>query len=368
VIKITGVFDNSGYGVANKATAMCLINAGLAITTQIVQTPMSRIEYSSDDDLKKISSRISDKKADVNIVQLIPTLWNYGFQKGARNIGYAFWESDRICDEWIKVINDGMVDEIWVPCPSNKQAFINSGITKPIYVIPQYTKTNVISKARAEEILPIINKGVYRLYSIFQYSRRKNPEALFKAYFNEFNEKDNVQLVVKTYGASPFSDKRWIKEAIIDMKAKSGSRAPVYLFGELLQPEQIDAIHPQCDCYVYTGRGEGHNIPLVESIAHGKQVITTRTGGLVDYVGEDSAYIIPHTLIPIDSSGQPWGRYYESNPPQKWGDVKIEDVQKAMRQAYNERNDFSGRVEKYGDILKVCSEENVAKLIKERLQ
>ena len=38
-----------------------------------------------------------------------------------------------------------------------------------------------------------------------------------------------------------------------------------------------------------------------------------------------------------------------------------------MRQAYNERNNFSARKIKYKDVLHVCSEVNVVRIIKERL-
>ncbi len=367
-IKIVGTFCNSGYGAANKATAMALVNAGLDISTQIINTPMSRLEFSSDADLAEIVKRNSVKKADINIVQLIPTLWNYGFQKGVKNVGYFFWESDRICSEWINTINNGLVDEVWVPCRSNYDALINSGIKKPVYVVPQYTKTNIMSIEHAKEILPIPgNEDTYRFYSIFQWSDRKDPKSLFQAYFNEFSEQDNVQLVVKTYGPSPFSDRRWIKEAILDMKEKSKSTAPVYLFGELLQPEQIDAIHAQSDCYITTTRGEGWNLPLCSAMDYNKQIITPKTGGIADWNDKESAYIIPHTLIPIDASGQAWGRFYESAPSQKWGHVEVADVQNAMRQAYNEGNDFSARSSKYADILQICNEENVVGIIKERL-
>lgn len=223
-----------------------------------------------------------------------------------------------------------------------------------------------MDKGKAQSLLPIPNNDAYRFYSIFQWSNRKNPEALFKAYFNEFGD-ENVQLVVKTYGPSPFADRRIIKEAIQDMKADSKSSAQVYLFGELMTPEQIDAIHAQGDCYVTTTRGEGLNIPLLTAMAYKQQVITPNTGGIADWLGEDTAYIIPHKQVEIDASTQAWGGFYKSDPPQKWGDVEINDVRKAMRAAFNERNDFSWRIKGYDAILKYSSMENVSGLIKERL-
>lgn len=366
-VTITSVFDTSGYGYAAKCTTTALIKAGLDISTNIISTPMSRYEFSRDEMLKEIMQRSNKGNAKINIAITIPSLSHYAFQKNTYNILNMFWESDRICDDWINIINNGPCNEVWVPCQSNYNALMNSGVKKPVHIIPQYTPVELMSKQQAKEILPIPNEGTYRFYSIFQWTKRKNPEALFRAYFNEFSADDNVMLVVKTYGPSAFSNRRWIKEAIIDMKQKSGSTAPVYLFGELMTPQQINAIHPQCHCYVYAGRSEGWNIPLVEAMAYGKQIITSKTGGIADWINDDNGYIIPHELIPIDTAGQAWGSFYQSNPPQHWGEVKIEDVQQAMRKAYTDYKSENYSIPTYKNILDVCNEEHVVKLMNERL-
>ena len=366
-IRITGSYDNTGYGVASKATAICLINAGLDISTQVINTNMSRREFANDAMWQTIANHINSRKSKINLVQLMPKLWSYGFQKDTYNIGYMFWESDRICDEWVNIINNGLCNEVWVPCPSNYDALINSGVKKPVYIVPQHTRFALMDREHGSALLPIPNETAYKFYSIFQWSQRKNPESLLQAYFREFLGEEDTMLVIKTYGPSAFADKRWIKEAILDIKEGSGSTAPIYLFGELLTIEQINAIHAQCHCYVYSGRSEGWNIPLIESMAYKKQVITTKTGGIADWITDQSAYIIPHKKIPINTDGNVWGAYYRSNPPQNWGDVEISDVQKMMRKAYEERNDYTSRINYYDNVLSLCSEDNVLRIVKERL-
>ncbi len=210
------------------------------------------------------------------------------------------------------------------------------------------------------------DKDTYHFYSIFQWTKRKNSEGLLHAYLSEFNLQDNVMLVIKTYGPSSFSDRRWIKEAIQKIKDQYEDAPPIFLLDTLLQPVQISAIHAQCQCYVHCGIGEGWNIPLIDAIAASKQTITTKLGGIADWI-EDSSYIIPHTMVDVNSEGMPWGGFYQSVPPQKWGNVDTPDIQVAMRNAYNERNNFSDRISKYGDILKICSEDVVATIIKDRL-
>jgi hypothetical protein len=367
MIRVSAMFDNSGYGEASKHTTSLLINRGFDVSTNIIRTPMSRIEFSKSPILDAVLKRISTKNATINLAITVPFLCDYHFQKNSHCILYMFWETDRLSENWISSINNGLTTEVWVPCQSNYNALLNSGITKPIYLIPQYVKTNLMSPEKARAILPIPgDENTYKFYSIFQWSQRKNPEVLFNAYFNEFS-KENVLLVVKTYGPSPFADRRKIKEAIVEMKEKSGSKAQVYLIDTLLQPEQVDAIAPQCNAYITTTRGEGLNIPLVNALTYKQQAITTLTGGIADWITDDSAYVIPHKLVKLDASTQAWGVFYQSDPPQKWGEVEVRDVRKAMRQAYNERNDFSHRIAKYDNILEKCSEEKILSLIKERL-
>lgn len=370
-IRLTGVFDNSGYGWANKQTFLALLATGYTITTQIINTPMSRHEYSVDPTYKQAVAHQAlfakqRVKPDINIVQLVPVFVNHFFVKGTYNILYFFWETDRICQDWVDTINDSICDEVWVPCPSNFAALVNSGVRKPIKIIPQYTPVEMMPEEEARKLLPIPNEQKYNFYSTFQWTERKNPKALLRAYFEEFEEKDNVQLVLKTYGPSPFTDKRWIKETIIEMKNQYVDAPPVFYLGDLLKPNEVNAIHPQCQCYVYCGRGEGWNIPLVEAMTYEKQIITTKTGGIADWIDDRSAYIIPHQVIPINAANQAWGQFYQSTPSQNWGDVDIKEAQKVMRLAYNEKNDYLYRIKFYKDVLKVCDKEQITNLMKER--
>lgn len=372
-IRFTGVFDNSGYGWANKQTFSALLATEYIIKTQIITAPMSRHEYSVDPIYKQAVAcqavlEGTKPKPDINIVQLVPVFVDYFFVKGSYNILYFFWETDRICQDWVDRINNSICDEVWVPCPSNQAALIVSGVNKPVYVVPQYTPVEIMPTEDAIKTLPIPNKQAYSFYSVFQWTERKNPKVLLRAYFEEFSKEDNAQLVLKTYGPSPFADKRWIKEAILKMKEEYIDAPPVFYLGELLKPNEVHAIHPQCQCYVYTGRGEGWNIPLVEAMAYGKQVITSKTGGIADWINEDSAYVVPHKVVPIDTTNQAWGQFYQSNPSQNWGEVDVEEVRKAMRLAYQEKNDYLYRIKSYKDILNICDKEKITSLMRERLE
>lgn len=370
-IRISNTYDNSGYGVAGTTLTSLLIEAGYDISTNVIYTPMSRRDFAKSQEMEQIHKRLSNTKTPINLAITVPFLCDHHFQKGTYCVLQMFWETDKLCQEWINMINDGYTSEVWVPCKTNYDALMKSGIKKPVHIVPQYTKTDLMSAEEARTILPIPgNDETYRFYSIFQWIKRKAPETLLQAYFSEFSKDDNVMLVLKTYGPSAFADKRWIKEAILSMKEKSGNPnpPPVFYLGDLLQPDQVNAIHPQCQCYVYCGRGEGWNLPLIDAMNYGKQVITNKTGGISDWMDDDSAYIIPHKMMPLDTAGQAWARFYQSDPPQNWGESSIMDVRKMMRKAFDERNQCESRINRYEDILKICNKESVLALIKERLE
>lgn len=363
-IRYSSSFDQSGYGVAARDMAYALISSGLNVSTNTIYTPMSRQEVAGCAALDEISKRQSSKQAQVNICEQVPILWNYGFQKGSKNIGRMYWEADKLPTDWVNIINNGLCDEVWASCQWNKDVYINSGVKKPIYVIPPIINTE--HKIHDESLLPIPYKDYYKFYSIFQWTPRKNPEALLRAYFNEFSNDENVLLVVKAYGAgASLGEQRSIKETIVELKKQSSNKnpAPVFYIGELIKPEQVELIHQQCQCYVSTSRAEGWNVPLTDAIGYNNQVITTQIGGITEHLNNTNAYIIPNTWENV--AGMPFGNIYNSN--MKWGSVDVADVQTMMRKAYNERKDYAARSNQYADILKVGSVENVLKLVKERL-
>lgn len=363
-------FCQSGYGNAAKDTCYALIKAGLPISTNVISTPMSRYEVAACHALDEIIKRASNKKVDVSICEQVPILWGYGHQKGSYKIGRIFWECDLLPDDWVEIINK-QCEELWVPCEWNKQACINSKVKVPIYIIPPVSNFNVMPMDIAKKTLPIGgNPEAYRFYSIFQWSERKNGDGLLRAYFNEFSEKDNVMLVLKSYGASvSIAEKRVIKETVLQLKENSGnpSPPPVYFFGELLNPNEIISLHAQCHCYVSPHRGEGWSIPIAEAMANKKQVVTTKIGGITDLLDNNSAYIIPNEWQPV--TGMPWAKFYNSN--MKWGSISDAHIQMSMRQAYNDYkhgyDTYQYRIQNYDNILKLSNENNVVELIKERL-
>src|ERR1035437_9166735 len=194
-VKYCGTYqDSSGYGNANRNIMVALWTAGINVKTElVVQTP-ARTGGLLVDICNSLSNR--DIPYNINIVHLTPDLYPKYKETGKYNIGHLFHETDKLPKIWIAACND--MDEIWTGTEEQKLIFQNSGVKSPIYVFPQPIYTQQAFENREPYNIEAV-KDTYVFYSIFHWIKRKNPEALLKAYWKAFEGNDKVSLVIKTY-------------------------------------------------------------------------------------------------------------------------------------------------------------------------
>lgn len=322
--------DYSGYGEAVRHDIGALHAAGINLTLRIPKYTRDSTDFGW---LGELADSLEDKDLNyaINIIHTTPDQFRKYVEEGKYNIGRVFWETDKIPQEFA----DGcqFVDEIWTGSEFNAQAIRNAGVDKPIFIIPEAIDANIdLSK-----ITPYKSKAdkTFAFYSIFEWTERKNPDALLRAYWSEFSEKDNVSLVIKTY-LDDFSvaKRREISTAIGAIKAALNLPyyAPVYLYRDLMLREQMYRFHKSFHCFVSAHRGEGWGIPQMEAMLVGRPVITTNLGGIHEYLNdkEDSVLVPVSEMVPVQNTRNT--QWYVGD--QNWGQIKIADLRKAMRWVY----------------------------------
>jgi glycosyltransferase involved in cell wall biosynthesis len=250
-------------------------------------------------------------------------------------IGRAFWETDKVPLDF--AINLQRVDEIWTGSEFNKQAMINAGVTKDIYIIPEA----IDARTSPAQFDPYIteNKDDYKFYSIFEWTERKNPLALLEAYWREFEDTEGVSLTLKTYQISFGPDKReGIDQQIRKLKARLNLKrfAPIYMYRQLMDRRQVYRFHKSFDCFVSAHRGEGWGIPQMEALLMEKPIISTNLGGIHEYLThKKDALLVDYTMVPVDNLGYN-GQWY--TPDQKWGAINIDSLRKNMRWVFENKS------------------------------
>jgi len=335
--------DYSGYGEANRHDIGALNKAGIQLTTKIPQYTPDISDYGA---LGDLAVSLENKLIGYNMIILhtTPNVYKMYMEPGKYHIGRAFWETDKVPLDF--AVNLQLMDEIWTGSEFNRQAMINSGITKPIYIIPEAIDDSLdIEKV---EKYVVEDKETFKFYSIFEWTERKNPGALLEAYWREFAGDQSVSLTIKTYVDNFSRDKKTeIDDAVRRIKRKLNlpSYAPVYLYKELMDRYQIYRFHKTFDCFVSAHRGEGWGIPQMEALLMEKPIISTNCGGIHEYLKDGfNSFLLDYKLVPIGENTRNKQWY---TPDQKWAEVDIDMLRKKMRFVYENRDEAT-RVGKNG--------------------
>lgn len=276
----------------------------------------------------------SSKNCDVIISHVPPDhlIYNSAFKK---NIAYINYHTDNFkYTNWPEQLN--MMDEVWVPSNFVKEACIKSGVKKLIKVIPFGCDESVF--LRKYEKYPQIEQerhGDFLFYSISSsFSRRKNFGAFIKAFHLEFGKDEPVNVVLK------FNKQTDEKTSPLDFvyELKKGlnlgnTKQEIVLPCNYLSDNDIYNIHNSCNTFVSTSYGEGWCIPAFEAMGFGKTPIVNSFSGC-DYIDDSTGWKVNYSLEPV--FGMERGELYSGR--ELWGSISIPNLQKCMREAYENRN------------------------------
>jgi glycosyltransferase involved in cell wall biosynthesis len=207
-----------------------------------------------------------------------------------------------------------------------------AGVTKPIYIIPEAIDTDT---GTTEPY--IVAEHPWSFYSIFEWTERKNPGALLHAYWQEFTEKDNVRLVIKTYIDNFQKDKRDELMQNIKREKKIANLSyypPLYIYRNLMDRRQMYRFHKTFDCFVSAHRGEGWGVPQMEAMLMGKPIISTNCGGIHEHIENGKhGLMIPWQWTQVENTRNK--QWYL--PDQNWATIDITLLRKAMHTPTNTR-------------------------------
>ena len=324
---ISAFSDHSGYGEASRQTIYALHKVGVNLTTEKISF-VREIEDFGQPQIIAEKAELKPIDYQIVILHLTPDLYLKYLEPNKYHIGILVWETDKLSVGWAWYCN--RMDEIWTRNESTKKVLIQSGVKVPIHVFPE----PIIEYNPADyEPYVIANHRGFMFYTIFEWTQRKNPEALLTAYWEEFEGDDNVSLLLKTYRDNYTYQmhekiKRWVEE----IKGKLSVRKfPRVLYShELLSQEDVLKLHATGDCFVSAHRGEGWGRPQMEAMVMGNPVISTNYGGIHEFLNENIYYPVSFELVQVtEEDDRP---YYTKD--QNWAEINKDDLKAKMRFVY----------------------------------
>lgn len=340
-IKFTApVFDSSGYAEAARQYIVALHNKGIPVTVEPVSFEAARPELGETGELLN-SLRDKNIPYNVKVIQLTPEHYPLYKEDNVLNVGYSFWETSALHKTWPGYINDNL-QLCLVPCEWNKEVYINSGVTIPVRKVKQGIHTSEFENVGALNIAGLA-EDTFMFYSIFQWTYRKNPEGLLRAYLASFQNNENVALVLKTY-KSNFSptEKELVRKLVAQCKYLMPTDNPpkIYLLLDLLSRDELLGVHKRGDCFVLPHRAEGWGMPHFEAGAMGNPVITTGMSGNMEFTTKENSYLIDYSWTPV--SGMPWSLWYAGGQ-QWWAEPDLKQTSDYMKHVYNNREEAKTR-------------------------
>ena len=331
-VNLVGAFrDSSGYGQFARSWAAAIHRAGWDISLEQISFEQSHTSHGKyGEACEKLLSK-GVRQPDINIINMIPKVFQAHKKPGAMNIGFTMFEASKIPETWVQQCNQ--MDAILVPCQWNKRTFTDSGVTVPIAVaMPGIDPDLYPIKAQAK-----VHNPNFKFYSIFQWSERKNPSALIRAFVSVFAGNQNVSLTLKTnLGDYSKEDGDTLRQEI--KKIRDSIEVPsypnIFLKHEKLTQQQIIDMHMSHDCFVLPSRAEGLGLPYIESMMIGNPTIGTRYSGNLEFMNDSNSSLIDCQLEPVFNMRHRGGWY---TGDMLWAHPNVAELAETMRYVYSDQ-------------------------------
>jgi len=333
-----GQYGTSGYANAARGYLYHYYSLGTPITWDPLYFDGSEME--DDDPINVVVKSLINKTIDYDfiIIHSTPDLWP-GLLKqkkmdncGRIVVGYCTWETSQLPDAWVTSINNS-VHELWVPSEYNRQAFIASGVTKLIRVVPHiYLPPQTMDRKR----ININDETVYTFYTIGEMNARKSIAETIETFCRTFTKDDPTRLLVKThYKDYDTKNRLTCENKVIDILENFPEHAPVLVFADKCSSKQISAIHTVGDCYVALSKSEGFGLPIFDAFHRGKKIITTGYGGQLDFLHGDYPGLVRYTLGPA-AGMRNYAGFENETQDHTWAIPDFNHASELMRKNYEE--------------------------------
>ena len=244
--------------------------------------------------------------------------------RGRRIIGYFAWELLVAPPAWRPHLR--LVHEIWVPSQFVAEAM--KTIMPHDRVLPLRVVPHALAEAppvpsglgRADFGLPEDVVIVLTSFNLASGFARKNPLGAVEAFRRAFGTRPDRRLILKVGNphAAP-ADLARLRQAISDLPN-------AVIDDRRLSREDNYAFTAAADIILSLHRSEGLGLVIAEAMSLGRPVVATAWSGNMDFMDDQSAALVPATLVPPDD---PSGEF--AVPGALWADPDLDVAAAQLR-------------------------------------
>lgn len=252
----------------------------------------------------------------------------------SRAVGYSFWETEILPAHWSDWLSS--MDRVWVSSNFNRDGFVASGV--PRWMIDHVGMPIDNLSVDAGDGRSALRKrwaaGTVFLSVVSSVVGRRDLGLLYEAFVTAFDAADDVTLVLKVPEKSE-EKVRSVLDRVMQMHPRraSGSWPSIYVVASDLTREQLVRLHSSVDCYVSCERGDGWDLPAMDSLTLDIPVIATDFGASSDFIEETDCYVVETTtrMVTCDDAFDVGHRLYSG---QYWPYVDPAQIADVLRRVH----------------------------------
>ena len=330
-IRLIGQANDSGIGTHYYYYTQALLQ--IAAINQ-------RIELIDFNDIERINQAIKESRTeDINISFVAIDLNKYF--KGT-NIIWTVFESTIIPDNMLNVIKQ---HKLWIPSEWGKKIAVSNGINPDLIdIVHEGVDINLYNPY----LKPRDN--IFRFLLIGKYEIRKSINECLEAFAHEYGNNPSFELVIK----SDFFKDATEKYNEITNKIKSLGVNNIKLVWGYQTKEELTNLYRYSNVFLFPSKAEGWGLPLIEAAATGLPLITTYYSAQTEFLQDikSSCVFVPYELDNINCPE--YKSFYPAldNNYGKWAVVTVDNIRKALKEAYTNYSALSRQAQNNSDIIR----------------
>jgi glycosyltransferase involved in cell wall biosynthesis len=331
------LLDPSGYADEARQFVLGLDDSGERVRAVSLNWSDKRAALAPDEARRLerlLTTTVEAEDAVASIWHIFPRFFRRN-PRAVLNVGRTTFETDRIPADWVPLCN--AMDEIWVPTDFNMETFQRAGVDGArLFKVPP----GIDTAAYAGEVAAVkISDGKgFNFLSVFDWTLRKGWDVLLRAYVEEFDELEDVALVLKLSSSLGYTAEQislMVQSFIENNLGRDPSRIPeVVLLHQDLTQEQMPALYRAVDAYVMASRGEGWGRPYMEAMATGLPVIGTGWGGNTEFMTDANSYLIASQLVEVPEAAVREAAHFRGHC---WAEPDGTHLRGLLREVYEDR-------------------------------
>jgi glycosyltransferase involved in cell wall biosynthesis len=222
-------------------------------------------------------------------------------------VGRSMCEAQRVRSDWVPHIK--RVDEVWVPSWFLIDAFASAGVPReklvlvPEAVHPAFFETALPLPFRRDQFGGVQSGGARFVFlAVGKWEARKGLDELVAAYVCEFDSRDPVILVLKTFLYQQHDGKNEARVRAHATRVGLSARTlqcplvqgPLPAFkiitGRDIGVYEMAELYSRAHAFVLPTRAEGWCLPCTQALAAGLPTVVTNWSGPADFMSDEHSF------------------------------------------------------------------------------